>query len=115
MRFFDRSPVRTHALSRHVGHPVPPSLTAEIERITRERVYDRHVFFVRNLGFLEPADARRIGFEESLEFGRLHEETYRAFGDHLIDVPAGPPDERVALVEEPAYRPAGGAGRLACS
>ncbi|MEV5328090.1 ATP-binding protein [Nonomuraea sp. NPDC052634] len=110
MRFFDRSPVCTHALSTYAGHPVPPALTAEIERITRERVYDRHVFFVRNLGFCEPTDARRISFEESLEFERLHEETYRAFGYHLIDVPAGPPDERIALVEETAYRLADGAG-----
>ncbi|MET8862968.1 AAA family ATPase [Nonomuraea sp. NPDC004580] len=114
VRFFDRSPVCTHALAAYVGHPVPPALTAEIERLAREGVYDRHVFFVRNLGFCEPTDARRITFEESLEFERLHEETYRAFGYHLIDVPAGPPDERIALVEETVSRLAAGTGCPAC-
>ncbi|MEV4563421.1 AAA family ATPase [Nonomuraea sp. NPDC049419] len=114
VRFFDRSPVCTHALAMYVGHPVPPALTAEIERMAREGVYDRHVFFVRNLGFCEPTDARRITFEESLEFERLHEETYREFGYHLIDVPAGPPDERVALVEETVSRLAAGTGCPAC-
>ncbi|MEV4804442.1 AAA family ATPase [Nonomuraea sp. NPDC049421] len=114
VRFFDRSPVCTHALATYVGHPVPSALTTEIERLAREGVYDRHVFFVRNLGFCEPTDARRITFEESLEFERLHEETYRAFGYHLIDLPAGPPDERVALVEETASRLAAGTGCPAC-
>ncbi|MFB9471953.1 AAA family ATPase [Nonomuraea salmonea] len=114
VRFFDRSPVCTHALATYVGHPVPPALTTEVERLAREEVYDRHVFFVRNLGFCEPTDARRITFEESLEFESLHEKTYRAFGYHLIDVPAGPPDERVALIEETASRLAAGAGCPAC-
>ncbi|SDK75258.1 AAA family ATPase [Nonomuraea jiangxiensis] len=96
--FFDRSPVCTHALSTYVGHPVSPALSAEIDRITREQVYDPHVFFVRNLGFCEPTEARRISFEESLEFERLHERTYRDFGFRLIDVPAGPLPERVTTI-----------------
>jgi predicted ATPase len=57
---FDRSPVCTHALARYLGRPVPAALADEITRITRDRVYERHVFFIRNLGF------------------------------ELIDVPAGP-------------------------
>ncbi|GAA3647259.1 AAA family ATPase [Nonomuraea antimicrobica] len=98
VRFFDRSPICTHALSTFVGHPVPASLSEEIDRIVRERVYDRRVFFVRNLGFCEPTDARRISFADSLEFERLHERTYRAFGFELVDVPAGPVAERVAAI-----------------
>ncbi|MEO3874043.1 AAA family ATPase [Nonomuraea sp. B12E4] len=96
--FFDRSPVCTHALSTYVGHPISPNLSAELERIAREEVYDRHVFFVRNLGFCEPTEARRISFEDSLEFERLHEQTYRSFGFRLVDVPAGPLSERVATI-----------------
>ncbi len=98
VQFFDRSPVCTHALSEFIGHPIPPILTAEIERIARERIYDRHVFFVRNLGFVEPTAARRISFEDSLRFERLHEDTYRAFGFRLIDIPAGPLPGRVRKI-----------------
>ena len=102
--FHDRSPVCTHALSVHLGRPVSAALRAELSRITRDRVYEREVFFVRNLGFCEPTAARRISFEESLEFERTHERSYRAFGYKLIDVPAGEPADRVALISEAVTR-----------
>ncbi|WP_329331893.1 AAA family ATPase [Streptomyces sp. NBC_00663] len=95
---YDRSPICTHALARYLGRPIPPSLTAEIERITTERVYRRQVFFVRNLGFCAPTRARRISFEESLEFEKVHEESYRAFGYELLDIPAADLADRIAAV-----------------
>ncbi|GII87791.1 hypothetical protein Ssi03_57810 [Sphaerisporangium siamense] len=98
VQFFDRSPVCTHALSTYVGHPIPPTLSAEIERITQEQVYDRHVFFIRNLGFCEPSNARQISFEDSLTFEHLHEQTYQSFGYNLIDIPAGPLPERITTI-----------------
>ncbi|MBT2224317.1 AAA family ATPase [Nonomuraea sp. NEAU-A123] len=98
VQFFDRSPICTHALSTYAGHPIPETLSTEIERITREQIYDRRVFFVRNLGFCERTEARRISFEDSLEFERVHEQTYRSFGYQLIDIPAGPLPERVATI-----------------
>lgn len=98
VQFFDRSPVCTHALSTYVGHPIPEALSTEIERIARERIYDRRVFFIRNLGFCEQTEARRISFEDSLTFERLHEQTYRAFGYELIYIPAGPLPERVTTI-----------------
>jgi len=65
----DRSPVCTHALAVHLGFPVTRELAAEVARSAA--VYQRRVFFVRNLGFCEPTPARRIGFAEALEFERL--------------------------------------------
>ncbi|WP_184943370.1 AAA family ATPase [Kitasatospora kifunensis] len=94
----DRSPICTHALGVFLNRPVSPALTAELDRITRERVYQPQVFFVRNLGFCEPTAARRISFADSLEFERIHERSYRAFGFELIDVPAAPLAERVAQI-----------------
>jgi predicted ATPase len=41
---------------------------------------------------------RKITFEDSLAFERLHEETYRDLGFRLSDIPAGSLEERVALV-----------------
>lgn len=98
VRFFDRSPVCTHALATYLGLPLTRALTEEIERITAEGVYERQVFFVRNLGFCEPTSARRISFEESLVFEKVHEQSYRAFGYELVDIPAGHLDDRVAAV-----------------
>ncbi|WP_078631911.1 ATP/GTP-binding protein [Streptomyces resistomycificus] len=76
LQVFDRSPVCAHALATYLGRPVSPALAAELERITSEDVYERRVLFIRNLGFCEPTAARRISFEESLAFEKVHEESY---------------------------------------
>ncbi|WP_239657103.1 AAA family ATPase [Mycobacterium riyadhense] len=97
---FDRSPVCTHALAVYLGHPVSPVLSAELERITAERVYERQVFFVRNLGYCEPTAARRIGFRDALEFEQIHEYSYRAFGYELVYIPAGELNSRITAVHD---------------
>ena len=98
VRVFDRSPVCTHALAIYQGRPVSTALAAELDRITSERVYERQVLFVRNLGFCEPTAARRISFQESLAFEKIHEESYRTFGYELIDIPVDDLAHRVAMV-----------------
>ncbi|MFK4102014.1 ATP-binding protein [Streptomyces sp. NPDC019531] len=98
VQVFDRSPVCTLALATHLGRPVSRTLAAELERITSGRIYERQVFFVRNLGFCEPTSARRITFRESLTFEKVHEETYRELGYQLIDIPAADLPHRVATV-----------------
>jgi predicted ATPase len=97
--FFDRSPVCTLALSRYLGFPPSALLTAELARIAGHRVYAPAVFFVRNQGAVQPTAARRISYEDSLAFERLHEDTYRELGYRLIEVPPGPLPGRAALVE----------------
>jgi len=96
--FFDRSPICTWALCEYAGRAPPDSLVAEMVRIEREAVYERRVFFVRNLGFIAPTEARRISFEDSLRFEGIHIDVYRRFGYELIDVPAGAVAPRLAMV-----------------
>jgi predicted ATPase len=96
--FFDRSPVCTLALARFLGRALPPMLAAELGRLSREAVYARSVFFVRSQGFVQPTAARRISYAETLEFEKMHEQVYREFGFELVDVPAAPLADRVALV-----------------
>ncbi|MFD5318159.1 AAA family ATPase [Streptomyces sp. NPDC127098] len=98
VQVYDRSPVCTLALATHLGLPVPRALRAELHRIAAEEVYERRVFFVRNLGFCEPTPARRISFEDSLAFERIHEQTYRDLGYELVEVPAADLARRVAVV-----------------
>jgi predicted ATPase len=95
--FVDRSPVCTLALCRHLGLPVPALVAAEVERVAGERPYAA-VFFVRNLGYVEPTAARRITFADSLAFEDVHERTYRELGFEPIEVPAGPLPWRAALM-----------------
>lgn len=104
---YDRSPVCTHALSVYLGYPISATLAAELGRIRRERVYERQVFFIRNIGFCEPTPARRISFEDSLEFERVHEDSYRELGFEIVDVPAAGLGERVSLVADRIARFAG--------
>lgn len=98
LAFFDRSPVCTLALCRHLGVEPSAFLLEEVARA--RRLYERTVIFVHNQGFVEPTAARRISFAESLAFERLHERTYRELGYTLVGVPAGPLPERVAAVRD---------------
>lgn len=97
--FFDRSPICTLALSRYLGFTSSRLLTSEVSRVMRKGKYDTTAFFLRNQGFVKHTAARRISFEESLVFERLHQEAYRDLGFRLVEVPAGPLADRVALIE----------------
>jgi predicted ATPase len=99
---FDRSPVCTLALSRHLGSEPSPELVEEVGRC--RRLYAREVFFVRNLGFVRATAARRITLPDALAFERVHEETYREYGFRLVEVPAGPLPGRAELVERTVRR-----------
>jgi predicted ATPase len=98
--FFDRSPVCTLALSRYLGLTTSHLLADEVRRAVTEGMYEATVFFVRNQGFVQPTAARRISFADSLAFEQLHEQTYRDLGFQLVDVPAGPLPDRVALIRQ---------------
>jgi predicted ATPase len=98
--FFDRSPVCTLALSRYLGLATSPLLAREVDRVVAEGTYETTVFFIRNQGFVRATAARRISFEDSLVFEQLHEQAYRDLGFQLVEVPAGPLPDRVALVRQ---------------
>jgi len=98
IQFHDRSAVCTLALAWYLRLAVSAGLAEELSRIEAEQAYDKRVFFIENLGFIAPTEARRITFEESLRFERIHEETYRELGYELVRVKAGPLEERVAEI-----------------
>jgi predicted ATPase len=98
VQLYDRSPVCTLALARYLDRPATPSLAGEIKRLTDQQIFQRPVFFVRPIGFIQATSARRISYAESLAFERLHESAYREHGFELIDVPLAPVRERAALV-----------------
>jgi predicted ATPase len=100
IQFHDRSAICTVALARYLGYPIPDILTGELDRIQKEGVFEQRVFFIQNLGFITPTEARRISFEETLRFERLHEETYREFGFEICYVPAGNLSERVLAIKK---------------
>ncbi|MDR3512945.1 MAG: AAA family ATPase [Caulobacteraceae bacterium] len=101
-QFHDRSAVCTLALARFLGHPASGALTGELRRIKAEAAYQRQVFFIGNLGFVTPTAARRISFEDALEFERVHEETYRELGYALTRIAPGPAPERARAVVDAA-------------
>ena len=100
--FFDRSPVCTLALSRYLGFAPSHLLAREVDRVRSDGFYEKTVFFIRNQGFVQATAARRISFADSLAFERVHEETYRELGFRLVDIPAGPLPDRVALIAQAA-------------
>jgi len=98
LQLYDRSPICTFALSRYLGYAPSVSLLAEMERIQREQIYERQVFFIENLGFTQPTEARKITFEESLHFEQVHAEVYTEWGYELIPVPPEGLAQRVERV-----------------
>jgi len=85
-QFYDRSPLCTYALAAWLGFPISKTLADEMARIEKAQIYQKQVFFVENLGFCEPSAARKITFEDSLKFEKVHEETYRSFGYECIKI-----------------------------
>lgn len=99
IQFHDRSAVCTAALAAYVGCSISPALTAELQRIKRESIFDKQVFFIRNLGFITNTEARRITFEETLRFEKIHEQTYLNHGFELINIDPAPVIDRVSIIE----------------
>jgi predicted ATPase len=98
VQFHDRCVVCTAALAVYLGYPFSPFLTSELERVKKEAIYQNRVFFIRNLGFITATEARRISFEETVRFEKIHEETYRDLGFELVSVEPGSLVERVSLI-----------------
>jgi len=99
VQFHDRCAVCTAALAVYLGCPFSPFLAGELERVKKESIYQNRVFFIRNLGFVTPTEARRITFEETLRFEKIHEELYLDFGFELISVEPRSLMERVGIIK----------------
>jgi predicted ATPase len=95
---FDRSPICTWALAEFLGHPPSAALKAEVERIERERIYERRVFFFELLGSITPTEARRITLEDSRRFATVHADVYRRFGYECLFIPPTDVETRLGLV-----------------
>jgi predicted ATPase len=96
--FHDRSVVCTRTLARYLDLPEPACLTEAVERIVRDRTFEKIIFLMRPLGFITPTAARRISYDESLRFGQMHEEAYRALGFDLVCIEPGPVAGRAAAI-----------------
>ncbi len=99
VQFHDRSAVCTAALAVYLRHPISGRLSRELERVKTEAIFQKRVFFIRNLGFITPTGARRISFEDTLRFERIHEETYRSFGYEIVPVESGNLQDRVVAIK----------------
>ncbi|HKX00664.1 MAG TPA: AAA family ATPase [Bryobacteraceae bacterium] len=99
VQFHDRCVVCTAALAVHLGYSFSAFLAGELARIRKEEIFEKRVFFVRNLGFITPTEARRISFEDALRFEKTHEDTYREFGFELVSTPPANLAERVSMIK----------------
>lgn len=95
VQFHDRSVVCTAALADYLRCPRPESLLQELERLTKQNVFERRVVFLLNLGFVTPTEARRISYEETVRFERIHEQVYRDLGFEIAYIGPGSVFDRV--------------------
>jgi predicted ATPase len=99
IEFHDRSAICTAALAVYLGYPPSDALSRELTRLDTEAVFQRRVFFIQNLGFIKPTEARRISFEDALRFERVHEETYRKYGFECVFIAPGSLSDRVDAIK----------------
>lgn len=99
VQFHDRSVVCTAALAVYLDRPFSAFLTGELKRVQREAIYEKRVLFIRNLGFVTPTEARRITFEETLHFEKIHEQVYRDFSFEPVFVEPSGLTERVSMIK----------------
>lgn len=86
LQFYDRSPFCTYALARYLGFDPSPLLLEELARIQETQIYEKRIFFIENLGFIKHTEARKISFEESLKFEKIHLDVYAQFGYDCIKI-----------------------------
>lgn len=98
--FFDRSPFCTYALTMYLGFEISPALLGELNRIQRDFIYEKEIFFIENLGFIQHTNARQISFEESLRFEQIHLDVYQQFGFNCIKVEAGSVLSRSNIIKD---------------
>lgn len=90
LQYYDRSQICTYALAIYLGFAPSGILQAEIDRIINDNIYQKRVFFLENLGFIENTNVRKITFEEALKFEETHLCTYKKFGFELVKVKSMP-------------------------
>jgi predicted ATPase len=95
VQFHDRSVVCTAALADYLRFQRPQCLLEELQRLTTQNVFQRRVFFLMNLGFITPTEARRVSYEETLRFERIHERVYRDLGFEITYIGPGSVLDRV--------------------
>jgi hypothetical protein len=77
----------------------PPFLRENWSASRNKAIYQNRVFFIRNLGFITPTEARLISFEETVRFEKVHEEIYRDFGFELVSIEPASVVERVGIIK----------------
>jgi predicted ATPase len=104
IQFHDRSVICTVALAMYLRYSISKILQRELDRIREEKIFESQVFLIQNLGFITATAARRISFEESLCFDKIHEDAYRNFGFELVFIPPGTVPERAVTIKRAATR-----------
>ncbi|BCZ97718.1 AAA family ATPase [Legionella pneumophila serogroup 1] len=96
--FYDRSPLCTYALAQYLKFQPSLLLLDEIERIQRNSIYEKQVFFIKQLGCITNTDARKISYEDATRFEQIHLDVYRQFGYECIIIPAATLSVRVEKI-----------------
>lgn len=96
VQFYDRSPICTYALALYLGFKPSEQLLNEISFVQKN--YEKQVFFIENLGFIESTDARKISFSQALLFEKIHLETYQKFEFDCVMVPPSKASQRVDII-----------------
>lgn len=96
LQFHDRSVICTAALADFLGFPVPALLEQAIREACQS--FERRVYFVRLLDFVEKTAARQISLEDARRFEAVHETVYRRYGFTLDYVQPADIETRIRFI-----------------
>lgn len=98
VQFHDRSPICCYVLAKYLDHSIPYKLQTLLEHMEGARLFERKVFFIQGLDFIEETAARQISLKEANRFGALHAKIYQSFGYELLPVSPGDPGVRAEAI-----------------
>ena len=84
---YDRSPICTYVRAMYLQVKASTHLMQAIESVTKYGIYNKNVFFIDNLVFIENTRARQMHFE-----------AYTKFGFNCIHIPASSIEERPQVI-----------------
>lgn len=96
---YDRSIFCTYALCLFLRLPIPNMLHTAIHRPLQQNTFEKTVFFIENLGFVQHTKARTIAFHSALEFEALHRFVYKLFDFQICAIPKNTLPNRVTQMK----------------
>lgn len=100
--FFDRGHIDPVVYILRRGLELPQNIKEEVQRSIDQALYDKTVFFIDNLGFVEQEDFRVETNDVSISIEKDIKRSYKTLGYKIIKIPAFKSEPREIAIQKRA-------------